>query len=142
QGFFRLFNRTFDATRRGYGRVTTLVVHKALVMLVIYAGILVVGYGIFRAAPTGFIPQQDRGFLIVASQLPPGSSLARTDEVQRRAAEIALATPGVAHAINIVGFSGASFTNAPNAGAMFLVLDSFQDRARDLRLSAAAIQGA
>jgi len=141
-GFFRLFNRGFDATRRGYGRMASLAVRKALVMLVIYAGILALGYGIFRAAPSGFIPQQDRGFLIVASQLPPGSSLARTDAVQRRAAEIALATPGVAHAINIVGFSGASFTNAPNAGAMFLVLDSFQERAKDPRLSATAIQGA
>jgi multidrug efflux pump subunit AcrB len=78
--------------------------------------------------------------VIVASQLPPGASLARTDAVQRRAAEIALAVPGVAHAINIVGFSGATFTNAPNAGAMFLVLDSFHQRDKDPRQSATGIQ--
>ncbi len=63
------------------------------------------------------------------AQLPPGASLARTDEVMRRVVDIALKTPGVAHAVNIVGFSGATFTNAPNAGAIFVVLDPF-DAAR------------
>ena len=140
--FFKYFNRGFDVTIHGYARLATRFVHMAVVMLVIYAGILVIGGGIFSRAPSGFIPQQDRGILIVASQLPPGASLARTDAVQRRAAEIALQTPGVAHAINIVGFSGATFTNASNAGAMFLVLDSFDKRAKDSRQSAAAIQGA
>ena len=98
------------------------------------------GYLIFRQAPSGFIPQQDRGFLIVAAQLPPGSALERTDEVMRRASDIARKTPGVAHAINIVGFSGATFSNAPNAGAMFLVLDKFENRARDPKRSATAFR--
>jgi multidrug efflux pump subunit AcrB len=74
------------------------------------------------------------------TQLPPGASLSRTDAVIRRARDIALETPGVKHAINIVGFSGATFTNAPNAGAIFLVLDSFEERAKDPQKSAAAIQ--
>jgi hydrophobe/amphiphile efflux-1 (HAE1) family protein len=141
-GFFAGFNRGFEWFRHGYGLLTRRLVRIAGLMLIVYAGILALGYGIFTMAPSGFIPQQDRGFVIVASQLPPGSSLARTDEVQRRAAEIALATPGVKHAINIVGFSGASFTNAPNSGAMFLILDTFENRAKDPKLSAAAIQGA
>ena len=63
-------------------------------------------------------------------QLPPGASLARTDAVQQRALDIALEVPGVAHGVNIVGFSGATFTNAPNSGAIFLVLDPFEKRAQ------------
>ena len=141
-GFFRLYNRGFDVVIRGYGKLAARVVRMVVVMLVIYAGVLVAGGFVFSRAPSGFIPQQDRGYLIVASQLPPGASLQRTDEVQRRAADIALKVPGVVHAINIVGFSGASFTNAPNAGAMFLVLDTAERRAKDPRQSATAIQGA
>jgi multidrug efflux pump subunit AcrB len=73
--------------------------------------------------------------------LPPAAALSRTDEVNRKVVDIALDTPGVAHAVNIVGFSGATFTNAPNAGAIFVVLEPFEERARDPRKSAAAIQG-
>ncbi len=142
RGFFRGFNRGFEAVAHGYGWLVQRIVRFAVIMLVVYAGILAYGLNEFRKAPQGFIPQQDRGYIIVAAQLPPGASLQRTDEVMRRAAEIALKTPGVGHAINIVGFSGATFTNAPNAGAMFLVLDPFEERAKDPRQSAAAIQGA
>jgi hydrophobe/amphiphile efflux-1 (HAE1) family protein len=110
-------------------------------MLVLYAGVIAFGLNEFRKTPQGFIPQQDRGFLIVAAQLPPGAALARTDQVMRRIADIALNTPGVAHGVNIVGFSGATFTQAPNAGAFFAVLDPWEERGRDPRLSAAAIQG-
>src|SRR5690606_34781364 len=117
-------------------------VRFTLVMLLFYVGILALGLNEFRQAPQGFIPQQDRGYLIVASQLPPGASLERTDEVMRRAAAIALEQPGVGNVINIVGFSGATFTNAPNAGAMFLVLDPFESRLKDPAQSVAAIQGA
>src|SRR5262249_38220661 len=95
----------------------------------------------FRRTPQGFIPQLDRGYLIIITQLPAGASLARTDEVNRRAVDIALKVPGVAHAVNIVGFSGATFTNAPNAGAIFVTLDPFEERAKDPKQSAAAIVG-
>ena len=111
-------------------------------MLLAYAGILAYGLNEFRKTPVGFIPNQDVGYLIGVVQLPPGASLARTDEVNRKVVDIALETPGVAHAVNIVGFSGATFTNAPNAGAVFIVLEPFEERARDPRKSAAAIQGA
>ena len=141
-GFFRVFNRGFGAFGRGYGWLAAHVVRMAAIMLVIYAGVLVFGLNEFRKTPQGFIPQQDRGFLIVAAQLPPGSSLQRTDAVMKRVFDVASKQPGVAHAIRIVGFSGATFTNAPNAGAMFLVLDDFTKRAQDRRQSAAAIQGA
>ena len=88
-----------------------------------------------------FIPAQDRGYLIIITQLPPGASLARTDDVNRRAVDIALQVPGVAHAVNIVGFSGATFTNAPNAGAIFVTLAPFEERAKDPRQSANSIVG-
>ena len=109
-------------------------------MLVVYAGVIAFGLNEFRQTPVGFIPQLDRGYLIIVTQLPPAASLTRTDEVNRRAVEIALKVPGIAHAVNIVGFSGATFTNAPNAGAIFVTLDDFEKRAADPRQSAAGIQ--
>ncbi|HEU5277063.1 MAG TPA: efflux RND transporter permease subunit, partial [Xanthobacteraceae bacterium] len=142
RGFFRLFNLGFDAVGRGYAFVTARTVRVAAIVLLVYVGILAYGLNEFRKTPLGFIPQLDRGYLIVVVQLPPGASLARTDEVQQRAVDIALKTPGVAHAVNIVGFSGATFTNAPNAGAVFLTLDPWEERGRDPRQSAAGITAA
>jgi hydrophobe/amphiphile efflux-1 (HAE1) family protein len=141
-GFFAVFNRGFAAFAQGYGWLAGRVVRIAAIMMVAYAGILAGGFLLFQRAPSGFIPQQDRGFLIVAAQLPPGAALERTDEVMRRASGMARKVQGVAHAITIVGFSGATFSNAPNAGAMFIVLDKFENRARDPKLSAAGLQGA
>jgi multidrug efflux pump subunit AcrB len=108
-------------------------------MLVVYGAIVVFGLNEFRLTPLGFIPALDRGYLIAVIQLPPGASLARTDEVNRRAAEIARQVPGVAGAVNVVGFSGATFTNAPNSGALFVVLEPFAQRAHDPRKSASAV---
>jgi multidrug efflux pump len=140
RGFFRQFNRGFDAVVRGYSWLTTRVVRYAAIMLVLYAGILAFGLNEFRKTPMGFIPMVDRGYIIVATQLPPGAALFRTDEVNRRIVDIALKTPGVLGAMNIVGFSGATFTNAPNSGAVFLVLDSFAKRAGDPEQSASGLQ--
>jgi hydrophobe/amphiphile efflux-1 (HAE1) family protein len=138
--FFGYFNRGFDWLTHAYGRFSAKVVRIAVLMLVVYAGVIAFGLTEFARTPVGFIPQLDRGYLIIVTQLPPAASLARTDEVNRRAVEIALKTPGVAHAVNIVGFSGATFTNAPNAGAVFVTLDPFEKRAADPRQSAAGIQ--
>ncbi len=139
---FRGFNWGFVRVTRGYGWLAGHVVRMAVIMLVIYAGIIGFGLNEFRKAPQGFIPEVDRGYLIVAVQLPPGASLSRTDSVMTQAVNLVLSTPGVAHAVNIVGFSGATFTTAPNAGAIFAVLDPFEKRAKDPRQSAAAIRGA
>ncbi len=141
RGFFVIFNRYFAALTRGYGWLSGRVVRIAVLMLVVYAGVIGFGLNEFRKTPVGFIPQLDRGYLIIVTQLPPAASLARTDDVNRRVVEIALKVPGIAHAVNIVGFSGATFTNAPNAGAVFVTLDDFEKRAADPRQSAAAIQG-
>ena len=139
QVVFRGFNRGYDFIAAGYGWLVGRVVRLSLVMLVVYGGIVVFGLDEFRRTPLGFIPALDRGYLIAVIQLPPGASLARTDEVNRRAAEIARQVPGVAGAVNVVGFSGATFTNAPNSGAIFVVLEPFAQRAHDPRKSASAV---
>ena len=141
RGFFGLFNRGFDALASGYGWLAARVVRYAVLMLVVYGGILAFGLNEFRKTPVGFIPALDRGFLIIVTQLPAGAALARTDAVNRRAVDIALKVPGISSAVNVVGFSGATFTNAPNAGAVFVVLEPFAERAVDPRKSAAAITG-
>ncbi len=140
-GFFRLFNRGFDGVAAGYGWLSARVVRYAVLTLVVYGGLLAFGLNEFRKTPVGFIPQLDRGYLIAIIQLPPGSSLSRTDAVNKRAVDLAKQIPGVAGAVNIVGFSGATFTNAPNAGAIFVVLDPFEERAGDPKKSANAIIG-
>src|ERR1700684_946870 len=141
-GFFGYFNAAFDRVGSGISWLATRTVRRAAMMVVIYLVVLGLGLSAFRKTPTGFIPAVDRGYIIVVVQLPPGASLSRTDAVQQRALDIAFGVPGIAHAMNIVGFSGATFTNAPTSGALFLVLDSFQKRARDPHQSAPAIQAA
>jgi hydrophobe/amphiphile efflux-1 (HAE1) family protein len=141
-GFFGVFNTWFDRLGRGYSWVTGRVVRITVLMLLLYAGVIGFGLNEFRKTPLGFIPQLDRGYLIVVVQLPPGASLSRTDQVQKRVLDLALATPGVEHAVNIVGFSAATFTNAPNAGALFLTLAPFESRSKDPGQSMGAIMGA
>jgi hydrophobe/amphiphile efflux-1 (HAE1) family protein len=140
-GFFRIFNRYFAAVTHAYGRLSARLVRVAVLMLVVYAVAIAFGLNDFRKTPIGFIPNLDRGYLIIVTQLPPAASLARTDAVNRRAVDIALKVPGIAHAVNIVGFSGATFTRASNAGAIFVTLDPFEQRAKDPRQSAGAIVG-
>src|SRR5262249_37345034 len=140
-GFFRIFNYGFERLGAGYGWLAARTVRVAAIMLLLYVGVLAYGLNEFRKTPIGFIPQVARGYLIVVMQLPPRASRSSTDEVQQRAVDIALKTPGVAHAVNIVGFSGATFTNAPNSGAVFLTLDPWEKRGNDPRLSAAGITG-
>ncbi len=141
RGFFSAFNWGFERFAGGYHWLIGRVVRFAVIMLVVYAGVIAYGLNEFRKTPIGFIPQLDRGYLIVVLQLPPGASLSRTDEVQKRVVDECLKTPGVAHAVNFVGFYGATFTNAPNSGAIFLALDPWDQRGHDPKLSAAGIVG-
>jgi hydrophobe/amphiphile efflux-1 (HAE1) family protein len=138
--FFRAFNWGFGGVAFGISWLATRTVRRAAIMFVIYLVFLGFGLNQFRQTPVGFIPQVDGGYVILVVQLPPGASLARTDAVQQRALDIALEVPGIAHGANIVGFSGATFTNAPNSGAIFLVLDPFEKRAHNPEQSARAIQ--
>jgi hydrophobe/amphiphile efflux-1 (HAE1) family protein len=126
--FFDVFNRGFGWLSDRYGRLTARLIRFSALMLVVYAGLIgLTGYQ-FNRAPTGFIPDQDLGYLITVIQLPPGASLERTDAVVRKATEIILGTPGVEHAVPFSGFDGATFTNASNAGAIFSPLKPFDER--------------
>jgi hydrophobe/amphiphile efflux-1 (HAE1) family protein len=126
--FFGGFNRAFARLSLGYGALTRRVIRVSTLMLVIYAGLIGFTYFQFSRTPTGFIPPLDRGYFIVAITLPPGASLERTDRVIRRASEILLKRPGVAHAVTFAGFDGATFTNAPNSGVIFTTLKPFEER--------------
>ncbi|HET6756415.1 MAG TPA: efflux RND transporter permease subunit, partial [Burkholderiales bacterium] len=126
--FFRLFNRGFTWLSHSYARRVCQAARApaiALVVFVILIGLTVFGYG---SIPGGFIPAQDQGYLIVAIELPKGSALERTDQVARRVTQITLETPGAAHAVGFAGFSGATFSNAPNAAVIFVPLKPFPER--------------
>ena len=88
--FFRAFNWSFEKLSNGYAWVVGKLVRLAVIMLVVYVGIIAFGMNEFRKTPIGFIPAVDGGYLITVTQLPPAASLARTDEVNRRAVELAL----------------------------------------------------
>ena len=139
-GFFRLFNRVFHRASAGYGRgVGGVVRHKGLMMLV-YVGLLAVTVLLGRTVPMGFVPAQDKEYLISFAQLPNGASLDRTEEVIRRMTDIALARPGVQSAVAFPGLSVNGFTNSSSAGIVFVTLKPFAER-KDPSLSAAAIAG-
>jgi multidrug efflux pump len=118
--FFRAFNRAFERTSDRYGGTVRRLVYRPGVALGAYVALLVLTVIGFRTIPTGFIPSQDKGYLIVAIQLPDGASLERTDAVVRRASDIILNTPGVNFAVAFAGFSGATRANSANAGAIFV----------------------
>jgi HAE1 family hydrophobic/amphiphilic exporter-1 len=126
--FFAGFNRLFDKLSSGYAGLTRRVLRISALMLVLYGGLIALTFVGFERTPSGFIPPLDRAYFIAAISLPPGSSLERTDRVVRRASEILLSRPGVAHAVTFAGFDGATFTNAPNAGVVFVTLKPFDER--------------
>ena len=97
RGFFGGFNVGYNAFARAYGFIAGRVVRIVTIMLVAYVAVIALGLNEFRRTPAGFIPQQDSGYLIVAAQLPPGASLARTNEVMLRVADIATKVPGVTY---------------------------------------------
>ncbi len=117
------FNQNFDRLGDRYGALTARTIRTLGLMGLIYLGLLAFAGWRFAATPTGFIPAQDQGYFIAVVQMPPGSSLERTDAVVRQAVETALKVKGVNHTVAFAGLDGASFTNAPNAGTMFIQMD-------------------
>ncbi len=122
------FNRAFDALTRAYAGVVGFVTRWRLVMLVVFAGLLAGTVQLVNTVPRGFIPTLDQGYGIVVVRLPGGASLSRTDAVVQTASEIIRATPGVTNAVAFAGFSGATFTNASNAAAIFVLFEPFAER--------------
>jgi multidrug efflux pump len=135
---FRTFNRVFERASLGYGRAVGRITSARIVVLLVFVVLLACTWGIFQKVPGGFIPAQDKQYLIGIAQLPDASSLDRTEAVVRRMTDIALKTPGVAHAIGFPGLSVNGFVNLPNAALIFFPLDEF-DRRRDPARSGVAL---
>jgi multidrug efflux pump len=127
-GFFRGFNRLFDRSGERYvGGVRGVLAHKSIAMG-IFAGLLVLTYAMFQIVPKGFIPVQDKQYLVTMIQLPNAASLDRTEQVVRQVSDIALKTPGVVNTVQFPGLSIAGFTNSPNSAIVFVALDDFDKR--------------
>ncbi len=138
--FFKLFNKGFERTTNGYTRAVSSTVRRSGIALAIYAGLLgLTGFG-FKSLPSGFIPPQDSGYLIVFAQLPDGASLERSQKIITRAGEIARTIPGVNGTVEFPGFNVLVGANLPNAGTMFVSLEGFEHR-KDPHKSAKAIMG-
>ncbi len=125
---FRGFNRLFDGVTAVYGWIVGKALRFSAVVLLAYGGLLVLTYGVFQRAPTGFIPSQDMGRLIVNVQLPDSASLQRTIETLKVVEAITHERKGVAHTVTIAGLSFIAQANSSNFGSMFVVLDSFDER--------------
>jgi multidrug efflux pump len=138
--FFRLFNRGFEGTTRAYTRAVGGTVRRGGIALVLFAGLLGLTWFAFKSVPTGFIPRQDSGYLIVFAQLPEGASLERSQAIITRAGGIARSIPGVTGTVEFPGFNLLAGGNLPNAGTMFVSLDEFSKRKEPGR-SAEAIMG-
>jgi multidrug efflux pump len=127
---FRGFDRLFEGITGAYGWTIGKAIHLDAVVLVLYAGLLALTWGLFRSAPAGFVPQQDMGRCLAGIQLPDSASLERTKEVMGRVEKIARETPGVDHTIAICGTSFVLQANGPNFGSLFIVLKPFAERQR------------
>jgi multidrug efflux pump len=134
--FFRGFNWIFDRATNLYGHAVSVFLRVSLLVLLVYGGLIGLTVLGFRVVPTGFIPQQDKGYLVVNAQLPDGASLERSDEVIARMTAMARKTEGVGHTISVPGYSILTGTNIPNVGGMFVILAPFEERAGHPELSA------
>ncbi|MFL5245954.1 MAG: efflux RND transporter permease subunit [Gemmataceae bacterium] len=137
--FFRGFNKFFDWTITGYGRAVGILLRLSVIVLLVYGGLIALTYLGFKVVPTGFIPQQDKGYLVVNAQLPDGASLDRTEDVMKRITNAVLETEGVEHAISVPGYSVLISTNLPNVGGMFVIMKPFEERKGNPELSGPAI---
>jgi multidrug efflux pump len=136
--FFRAFNHYFDRLTSLYGRTVGRTLRMSVAVLVIYGGLLVLTYVQFARAPTGFVPQQDKGYLLLNVQLPDSASVERTQRAMARIEKIARGdpddpehypgVPGVEHTVGIAGTSLMLNANAPNVGSMYVLLKPFKER--------------
>jgi multidrug efflux pump len=139
-GFFRAFNRFFQRGSEAYSGGVRRVVSRKLLMMGVYLALAALMVGLFKAVPSGFVPAQDKQYLIGFAQLPDGATLDRTDDVIHRMGEITLRNPNVEDAIAFPGLSINGFTNSSNAGIVFATLKPFAER-RGADQSGAAVAG-
>ncbi|NHI00241.1 efflux RND transporter permease subunit [Oceanimonas sp. MB9] len=137
---FAPFNRLFERGGRMYEKGVKKLIRLSVVVGVVYVGLLGGTVTLFNAVPGGFIPLQDKQYLVAVAQLPDASSLDRTESVVREMEQIALKTPGVMQTVSFPGLSVNGFTNSPNSGIVFVTLKDFDER-KDPSQSANAIAG-
>jgi len=123
------FNDAFARLSEWYGGFTRRITRAPKRSLTVYGGLVALTVALFWATPAGFVPAQDQGYALAAIQLPPGSSIERTDAVLKKAVAKLLKVPGVDEAVMFSGFDGASGTQASNAGAAYVTFDPFEERA-------------
>ena len=139
--FLGIFNWVFDRLSGGYGFLVRGLVRMSIILLVVYGGLLAMtGMG-FNVVPKGFIPDQDKGYLVVNVQLPDGASLERTDRLVNQLGKIAQETEGIAHVIAVPGYSTLLSTNISNVGGMFVILEPFEERKTRPELHSSRIAG-
>ena len=138
--FFGGFNRLFSSGSARYGSGVKTLMSRKTVMMVVYLALVAATAGLFKAVPGGFVPGQDKQYLIGFAQLPDGATLDRTEDVIRRMTDITLKTPGVEHAVAFPGLSINGFTNSSSSGIVFATLKPFDER-KSKDLSAGAIAG-
>jgi len=125
---FRPFNRFFVKASHGYVNSVGRVIRFSAIAVVVYLGLIVMTWLGFSTTPTGFVPPQDKQYLVAFAQLPDAASLDRTEDVIKRMSEIALKQPGVESAVAFPGLSINGFTNSPNSGIVFVTLKPFDER--------------
>ncbi|EZH83295.1 efflux RND transporter permease subunit [Ectopseudomonas composti] len=135
---FAPFNRMFERASNRYVGTVRRVLRGSSIAMLIYGGLLVLGYLGFSSTPAGFVPQQDKQYLVAFAQLPDAATLDRTEAVIKRMSEIAGKHPGVENTVAFPGLSINGFTNSPNSGIVFVTLKDFSLR-KDANLSAGAI---
>jgi multidrug efflux pump len=126
--FFRWFNNLFKRSAHRYSHDVSSVIRHKGVMFVGYVLLLCMGYFMFQVVPKGFVPLQDKQYLVSFAELPEGATLERSEDVIRRMSDIILSTPGVEHAVAFPGLSINGFTNSPNAGIVFVALKAPEER--------------
>ena len=136
--FFRAFNYVFRAGTNGYASCVGRVLSRKTLVMGVYLVLIGVTVGLFRTVPGGFVPGQDKQYLVGFAQLPDAATLDRTEDVIRRMSDIALKEPGVESAVAFPGLSINGFTNSSNAGIVFVTLKPFDER-RTPNLSGGAI---
>jgi len=139
--FFRPFNRVFAWAGNKYSGGVASVIRKSIIALVLYVGLVFLTGWSFQKVPTGFVPTQDKMYLVAFAQLPDGSSLDRTEAVIRKMSELGMKVPGVESAVAFPGLSISGFSVASNSGIVFFTLKPFEDR-KDPSEAGLAIAGA